>query len=67
MMKVKETKIPDLETIREHQNMADDLFTTPEDINYMNTFIEYPTMKLQKDISKKLIRKRKQEKQLKQL
>jgi hypothetical protein len=42
------------EQIREYQNLADDLFDTEDDVQYMNIFVDYVTMKLQKHISDKI-------------
>jgi hypothetical protein len=47
------------EQIREYQNLADDLFDTEDDVQYMNTFVDYVTMKLQKHISEKIGQKKK--------
>jgi translation initiation factor 2B subunit (eIF-2B alpha/beta/delta family) len=40
--------------IREYQNMDDDLFYTDDNVQYMNNFIDYVKMKLQKHISEKM-------------
>jgi hypothetical protein len=57
-MKVMKQVFPGLrnmfERIREYQNLADDIY-----IPYLNTFVDYVTMKLQKHISEKIGKKKK--------
>jgi hypothetical protein len=62
-MRYKRQLLPGLkivyDQIREYQNIANDLFDTTEDENYIDTFIELIMMKLQKHISVKTEQKKK--------